>query len=455
MTAARARHRSRWASAAACLLSVSAAAAGGSAEGPGDVSFAAVRVAAQTRFEPVAYAALDGDQQRRYALGLAVFNTHWVAAGTAQAARIDGVGPLHNAPSCDACHNSGARGRGPEGDGALPIGLVIAVSPAGSAGPHPRYGHVLNPSGLDRVPAEAQLRVRYRMLEGRYPDGARWQLRDPRYLVEAPGYGALADDTVLKPRLAPALFGAGLLERVPVDWLRRREARNAERTDGVRGRIAWREFDGRKMPGRFDWQGDAVSVANQTGRAFAREMGLSNPLQPADDCTATQAACRKAASGGSPEVDPQLFAAVEAFQRWLAVPAVARDGGIEADGAALFTATGCADCHVPALPVEIDGAGPAQLPAYSDLLVHDLGSGLADRDLRGQAVPGAWRTAPLWGLGYAVQRGGALGLLHDGRARSVEEAILWHGGEAAAAQARFVASTPGQRALLLRWLETR
>ncbi|HWJ34635.1 MAG TPA: di-heme oxidoredictase family protein [Steroidobacteraceae bacterium] len=381
---------------------------------------------------PPAYAEVDTVEQARIDLGHAVFNTQWVPARTTNAARRDGLGPLFNASACDACHNEGAHGRGPSGDGAAPNALVIQleVRPRGSdqkSSGDPLYGHTLNTAAIDGFNPEGVVTIHYRELDGRYPDGATWHLRAPRYVLTELQRGPLAARTIIQPRLAPALFGVGLLEAVP-------------------GPAA-----------RFGWQSESTSVRDQTTKAFARDMGLTTSDRPADDCTAAEPECLAAPNGGTPEVSAELLDAVVEFQRTLAVPqppavpAAAR----RAPGR-LFDAVGCSACHravMPVVPSGVLGAKGAQTIApYTDLSLHDLGLRLADRDAAGRVVPSRWRTAPLWGMAYRLELEQEPTFLHDGRARSIEEAILWHDGEAATARQRFVHLTPERRAQLLNWI---
>ncbi len=183
-------------------------------------------------------------------------------------------------------------------------------------------------------------------------------------------------------------------------------------------------------------------------------MGLTSATHPRDDCVPAHATCMSAQSGGTPEVADELLAAVIAFQRRLALPASPPlTGDDERRGLQLFETTGCAVCHLPTLPVAgVDGI--ATIAAYSDLRRHALGAGLADRDAAGWREDSRWRTAPLWGLGHAL-RGPEPALLHDGRARSVEEALLWHGGEAAESRRRYQRLPAARRRYLLDWLSAR
>lgn len=412
--------------------------------------------------DPPFFLPLDEAQRARAELGHEVLNTQWVPAGTPHAERRDGVGPLFNAPSCDECHNEGAHGRGPASAGLAPFPLEVQLEepPAGPrAQPRcdPVYGCVFNTVALKGVRAEGQVLIQYREIVGHYADGSRWSLRAPSYRLVALGYGPLAPQTIIKPRIAPALFGAGLLEAVPVAAITGGEGSDpAHRALGV---PAWQWRAGARVLGRFGWQGTALSIRDQTARAFAREMGLTSSVIAADDCTASEMACLEQPNGGTPEVSNTLFDALIDFESWLAVPASPQKlAGQGQDESVLFARLGCAACHQPRLPVVLRGEDGRlihrTIAPYTDLRLHDLGPALADRNAAGAEVPSKWRTAPLWGLGYRLSRESMPTFLHDGRARSVSEAILWHGGEALGARRRFEALDSAQRQALLRWLGT-
>lgn len=402
--------------------------------------------------DPQPWRMLDAAAQAQFDLGHAVFNTSWLPAGGGPGRR-SGLGPVFDAASCDACHNSRRRGRGPLGDGPLPPDLVLQVATRGADGTvtpgHVRFGRLLNTAAIPGFAPEAQVEVRYAARPYRRPDGSTLSLHAPAYAVRMPA-GEAPPDLVLMPRMAPAVLGSGLLERVPEAAVLALAARQPA---AVRGTPAWVDTAQGRRLGRFGWQATQPDVAGQTAAAFAREMGLTNPLLAGDDCAAGDAACRAAPQGGTPEVAPDLFAAVVAFQQSEAMrrtpQAVARAAQLP-DAPRLFARIGCADCHRPRLPL----AGGGTLPAYTDLLLHDLGPDLADRDAAGRPLPSRWRTAPLWGMSTALEGQRPVRLLHDGRARSLEEAIAWHGGQAATARARFDALPVAQRQRLLDWLQT-
>jgi CxxC motif-containing protein (DUF1111 family) len=387
------------------------------------------RAVFEQRRDPVPVRSLDEATQEQFDLGQALYNTTWVTAGTPRAKRRDGLGPLFVAPSCDACHNNGARGRGPFRAGEPPGSFVMQLSGSDVAA----YGHVLNTSALKGFEPEGAITVAYVVREGRHADGSTWTLQQPRYHLTL-AHGPLDGRTVLRPRIGPALFGVGLLEGVPraeLDRIRRGQPRS------VRGLLP---------SGRFGWQALVPTIRAQTGLALSREMGLTSHEAPADDCAPVSRACAMAANGGHPEVNPAFLSAMVTFQRELAVPAP----GSAPLAKATFERIGCAGCHASKVRTVTDD-GLREIAPYSDLLVHDLGPGLADRRVDGQTVRTLWRTAPLWGLRHALELG-ELALLHDGRARSIEEAILWHGGQASPSRRAFLRLPSAERQRLLDWL---
>lgn len=378
---------------------------------------------------------LTGEAADAYELGHQVFNTSFLPAGTAGAGRRAGVGPLFNGASCDECHNEGAHGRGPMGDGPVPDALVVqlqgADEPVEDPAGDPVYGRTFNPVATPGFGAEGDVRVTYTLITHRYPDGSRAQLRVPSYTFGNLKYGPLAPHTLVKPRIAPPLFGDGLLERAQVQY-------------GPRG--------------RFGWQASALSVRDQTTRALSREMGLSSSDRPVDDCTPAETDCTGQTRVSPPEMSEELLQAVLSFEQWLSVPAPPASVLPDARGEKLFSRVGCSGCHQPRLPAALpEGRGTnriAQIAPYSDLKLHNLGMELADRDVSGVPHSSAWRTAPLWGLGYRLGRESKPTFLHDGRARSPEEAILWHDGEAAVVRQRFEHLSAADRAALLDFLHS-
>lgn len=400
-----------------------------------DVPEPAGRIVIADPRNPAPWTEVHPAARRDFDLGHTIFNSPWFPAGHPGGEPRDGLGPLLVQASCDGCHDNGARGRPPVAPGTLSNSFVMQLGGAPS-----RYGHVLNTLAIEGHQAEGRVHVALRPRTGRHADGQPWRLNEPRYTVVESALGPLPGDTILRPRIAPAVFGAGLLDGVPpatVESIRQAQPRR------VRGSVG----------GRFGWQADVPTLPDQTALAFAREMGVTSELQPRDDCTPAQQACLQAPHGGTPEASEQFFHAVNTFQFLLGVPARASiEPAADAAGARLFARTGCAACHVPQLVIPRD-SGALVIDPYSDLLLHDLGDGLADRTVGGRPVRSLWRTAPLWGIGHAL-RDGAIALLHDGRARSIEEAILWHEGQGDAARRNFMRLDAAARRQLLDWIAT-
>jgi CxxC motif-containing protein (DUF1111 family) len=397
--------------------------------------------------------------------GNGFFNQAWVQAPSSTEGR-DGLGPLFNARSCAACHFKDGRGRPPLADGEAFLGMLLRIGPPelgehGAPAPDPNYGGQLQPFSVLGVPAEGTPRVTYTEVQGEYADGKPYGLLVPEYAIAELAYGPLDPALRISPRVAPAMIGLGLLEAIP-------EARLLELADpedadenGTSGRInrVWDVVAGEMAVGRFGWKAEQPTVRQQSAGAFLGDMGLTTELFGEQDCTASEPACIEATSGGAPEVSPRLLERVAVYALLVAVPA--RTGATEPDvlrGRELFTDIGCASCHVPRHETgEIEGfpelSGQIVFP-YTDLLLHDLGEELSDGRPSFGAEGNEWRTPPLWGIGRYPVVNGHDRLLHDGRARGVAEAILWHGGEAEEARERFRTLPQADRASLVVFVES-
>ena len=247
----------------------------------------------------------------------------------------------------------------------------------------------------------------------------------------------------------------------------RRVAIETHRRRG-RGRMALARghTDARPYPGRFGWKAQSGSVREQSAEAFAGDIGISSPdiAAPHGDCTDAQPACLAMPDGvqddlGRGEATAQVMDLVTFYAENLAVPARrdVDDPGV-LRGKALFHRAGCPACHTPKFVTRRDAANPAHafqlIWPHSDFLLHDMGPGLADGQRVGVAGGTEWRTQPLWGIGLTAAVSGRTRFLHDGRARNLEEAILWHGGEAQAARDRYAGLDAADRAALIRFLES-
>jgi CxxC motif-containing protein (DUF1111 family) len=420
----------------------------------------------------------EGEQD--FKLGNGLFRKTWVSSPSSTQAS-DGLGPLFNARACQECHLKDGRGNPPVGDArAVSMFLRLSVPPKTEAEhaaladktllriPEPTYGGQFQNFAVPGVPAEGEMRIAYEEIPVALGGGETASLRKPTYSVTDLGFGPMADDVMFSPRVAPPMIGVGLLEQIhPGDILAHADPDDAD-GDGISGRpsIVRDRETGDLVLGRLGWKASVPDVKTQSAEAFSGDMGLSTPLVPAawGECTEAQVACREAPDGvqerlGPEEAPAQVLDLVAFYSRNLAVP-VRRDVDDPQvlAGKALFYEFGCASCHVPKYVTRRDAPQPEHrfqlIWPYSDLLLHDMGPGLADDAPVGDASGSEWRTAPLWGIGLTETVNGHTNFLHDGRARNLLEAVLWHGGEAEAAKDRVVDATPDERKALIRFLES-
>lgn len=419
------------------------------------------------------------EDQQRFLLGNGLFRKDWVTAPSSTVAS-DGLGPLFNARACQACHIKDGRGHAPlspEGSAtSLLVRLSVEPDPAQHrlielgvipAAPHPLLGLQLQDNAAAGLQPEGRIRIDYTEHDVELRGGETVSLRTPVLSVTATEPGVDFDRIMMSARIAPSMSGMGLLEAIhEADILALADPEDRD-GDGISGR-ANIVGDGRGglTLGRFGWKAVAPTVELQTAHAFSGDMGLSTPLLPDHwgDCTERQAACRAMPHGaqrryGEHEVPGELLELVTFYSRNLAVP-VRRDTDDPASlaGKDAFYAAGCTSCHVPKFVTSRNAVHPALrfqlIWPYTDLLLHDMGVGLADGRNEGQANGTEWRTPPLWGIGLARQVSPEAGFLHDGRARTLIEAILWHGGEAQHARDRFAEMEKGERDALVRFLES-
>lgn len=404
----------------------------------------------------------DGMGRMEYTLGQSIFERIWVSAPASTEA-ADGLGPLFNARSCVACHPAGARpqalvdDKGPVPSLLMRLGLVDGM-------PDPVYGVQLQNEGVAGVPAEGKLALAFETHEAALAEGSRLALRKPVATIEALGYGPLSPATRTGLRIGPAIHGIGPLDRIANDDILQAADPDDRDGDGISGRPAWLDQARTKL-GRFGWKAVQPDMIHQNAHAFMADLGLSSELFPESqgECTTGQQACRSAPSGASPqydnlEVSPLLMGVLDRFVAEAVLPAHGpqppADPSAIARGKEIFAAAGCQACHRESYDViwPADAKEPRRISPYSDLLLHDMGEGLAEELPEGAAQGAEWRTAPLWGLRWALDAKGEGALLHDGRARTLLEAILWHGGEGQAARDHVAGLSSDERAALVIFL---
>ena len=402
---------------------------------------------------------LDDASRALFQLGDGVFNRNWITAPATPQGN-DGLGPTFNALSCSGCHANNGRGAPPESPGDPFLALLFRLSIPGSdahggPNPDPSYGDQLEDQAILGVPAEGAPSLTYTEEPGTYADGEAYSLRAPTYAIGALAFGPLAPGEMVSPRIAPALVGAGLLQAIPEETLRALAAQNGGRVNEV-----WDTARATTAVGRFGWKANQPTVEQQTYAAFRGDIGITSSLYPAKNCPPAQTACAAAPpSMSQPNLGDLEGRAMVVHGMALAVPA-ARDVTAPAfvRGAALFESAGCGSCHVTKLTTGVVDGYPAlsnqTIRPFTDLLLHDLGPGLADGRPDYLAGGSEWRTPPLWGLGLLPAVNGHQMLLHDGRARGFAEAILWHGGQADAAKEAFRTMPKPDRDALVTFLQS-
>ncbi len=424
---------------------------------------------------------LDFKDQNLFLLGNGLFRKDWVSSPSSTQAS-DGLGPLFNARSCQGCHIKDGRGHAPmnENDNAVTMLMRLSIPPQNAEQqklleekralsiPEPTYGGQLQDFAVPGIPAEARIKVTYEDVTVALNGGESITLRKPTFELVEPAYGVFHKDMMFSPRVAPPMIGLGMLEAIHESDILAKADPDDKDEDGISGKPNW-VWDLEKSKivlGRFGWKAGQPTLKQQDAHAFSGDMGLSTPLLPSHygDCTVAQTDCLKMPHGAQPqygatEVTPESADLVDFYASNLAVPARRNVGDKDVlAGKKLFHDAGCASCHTPSYVTAKDAPHPAQrfqlIWPYTDMLLHDMGEELADNRPEGDANGREWRTPPLWGIGLTKVVSEEATFLHDGRARTILEAVLWHGGEAQKARDTVVNMHPQERAQLLKFLES-
>lgn len=415
-------------------------------------------------------------ESTRFAVGNSFFRRNWVEAPASTKAR-DGLGPYFIARSCGGCHTLDGRGRPPEVKGGRheqPVGLLMRLSVPGVADPHagvlpePNYGDQFNNAAAQGVRPEGEVTLRYQPVRGRFADGTPYTLQKPVYGFQKLGYGPMAANVLTSARVAPQLMGIGLLEAIAEADILQNAADQAASPGPIKGQPnrVWDAVAQKEMLGRFGWKANVASIAHQSASAFRGDIGITSVWAPGEGCTSVQKDCLQATSGGHGgafEIDQATLEDVVFYQAVLAPVARRKINDPQVrQGQALFAQAGCTSCHRPSYTTS-QGPNPSMssptlngqmIWPYTDLLLHDMGPRLADGRPDFAASASQWKTPPLWGVGLIHSVNGHTRLLHDGRADGVLEAVLWHGGEAQAAQQKVLSMSRAQRAALVKFVES-
>ncbi|PID42802.1 MAG: thiol oxidoreductase [Gammaproteobacteria bacterium] len=424
------------------------------------------------------------EERLSFVIGKSLFEKLWVSSPSSTTAS-DGLGPLFNARACSSCHVRNGRGRPvrPDRPNQMATSMMIRLSipaqtrqqkadlAAGIIGvvPEPTYGSQIQDVAIQGVMAEGQVAVSYTEMPVRFGEATQnpVTLRVPEYTITQLNYGPLPDDIQMSPRIAPPMIGLGLLAAISEADILDREDPDDKDRDGISGR-ANRVWDRQRQKtgiGRFGWKASHPTLLQQNNAALFADIGISSPMFPAGagECTARQRVCQSLPNGNSPHLDNaeashEIVNLIEFYTRNIAVPARRNRTSPEVlDGEASFKKIGCESCHTASyrMPDNTSAARPKQVIwPYTDLLLHDMGEGLADHRPEFQASGREWRTPPLWGIGLTQVVSRHTRFLHDGRARNLQEAILWHGGEAQASKTGYMELPKEKRNNLITFLES-
>lgn len=407
---------------------------------------------------------LTADEETDFGVGNSLFRQSWVSAPSSTTAR-DGLGPFYNATSCSNCHFKDGRGRPPAYDGEFGKGLLLRLSinsadTFGATYGDPVYGHQLQDSAIIGPIVKGQVGITYQTLTETFDDGTTANLQKPIYRIDNLGYGALAAGLKISPRVANQIIGLGLLEAVPQETLLAFADEFDTNGNGISGRANYvydADSNSLKM-GRFGWKANQPSVRQQVAAAFSGDMGITSSMYPNENCP-PGVDCNTIPNGGTPEIVDANFNRVVVYSQTLSVPMRRNynDSNV-LNGKKIFSDINCAACHIPKMQTgnnyAIAGLRNQTIRPYTDLLLHDMGDGLADNAPDFLATGSEWRTPALWGIGLVQTVNKHTRFLHDGRARNITEAILWHGGEALQAKNNFKKLSAKDRDDLLSFLNS-
>lgn len=400
---------------------------------------------------------LTGARLAHHELGDSLFAAGFIDGATGMAPNV-GLGPLFNNTSCFACHELNGRGQPPVVPRAF-RGMLFRLSipafvPDGPPAPVPGYGGQLQNRAIVGTTPEGTVDITYERVSGQFADGSTYELQRPVYQLAAT-YAPLPPNVLMSPRIAPQIVGLGLLESVPDAEVLVRADESDRDGDGISGKanvVSGGITTGRQL-GRFGHKASTASLLIQAATAYNEDVGITSPALPIENCAAQLPIC----AAHAPDVTSEHLNAVVFYTRTLAVPARRdiHDPDVRR-GAELFASARCSACHAPTLRTGARALEPElanlTIHPYSDLLLHDMGPELADGRPDFRASGSEWRTPPLWGIGLSAFVAGHTRFLHDGRARNLEEAVLWHGGEALAAREVYRRLTKTERDALLRFL---
>jgi len=362
-----------------------------------------------------------------------------------------GLGPLFNNVSCESCHVKNGRGQPVFGNtGLRSHGLVRVSDPGGTplvpGGNRPveGLGEQIQDHATFGFEPEAEVLLSWEEVPDTYPDGTPYSLRRPILDVILSNGEPLPDHIETSIRLPQPVIGLGLLEAVAEETILERSDPDDADGDGISGRpnMVWNSVTARAEMGRFGHKATSHNLREQAVKAYLEDMGVSSPDMPGEDPV--------------PDIDEETVELTTFYTQTLAVPLrLDTDDPDVPAGERIFNDIGCEQCHRSVVRTgvhELPELSDQVIQPFTDMLLHDMGEGLADNRPDHSATGTEWRTAPLWAIGLTRTVSGVQNFLHDGRARTLEEAILWHDGEARSAKESFMGLTKTEREKLIKFL---
>ena len=407
---------------------------------------------------------LTDEDYDKFMLGKSFFTIPWVEAPSVTTAR-DGLGPLFNANSCISCHPSNGRGVLFNKDGFVSRSLIAKLSIKSNDlkehkeslkykgfVPNGIYGEQLSINAIHGIDFEGKIKVDFEELDITFPDGEKQVLLKPKYSLENLNYGVISNDTNISYRLASTLNGVGLIELILDNDILKNVDENDSNRDGISGKAnyVYSNITKKEELGKYTWKAGVYSLKEQIASAAHNDMGLTTSIFPYENCTSVQKECNNAPKARNKiDLPDERLDAITFYLKNLKAysPKITNE---YKEGLEIFEQISCAKCHISSFETK---KGFKVYP-YSDFLLHDMGEELSDGKVEFMALAQEWRTAPLWGLALHKKINKEKPrLLHDGRARSFQEAILWHGGEALNSKENYMNLPKEKREKLLKFLE--
>ncbi len=356
---------------------------------------------------------------------------------SAPAPKFPGLGTIYNNNSCFNCHINDGRGK-PIIANEPTVSMLMRISipgtgPHGGPNPVPGFGEQLQDKAVFGYQPEAKVSVSWFEKTVYFTDGDSLSLRYPQWQLNN-AYIPLPAGMMMSARIAPPVHGLGLLEMISDENILALEDVQDKNNDGISGKAnhTWDEQSKKIRLGRFGWKAEAPTLIQQVAGAYREDMGITSYVIPTENSTGQM---QYDGLNDEKEVPDSVFDAVVFYVKTLAVPARRKVTDAEVKrGENIFRQAKCSSCHIPAFRTKTDVTFPEGsnliIRPYTDLLLHDMGPDLSDNRPSYQAEGREWRTPPLWGIGLTKLVNGHSNFLHDGRARSLLEAVMWHGGEA-------------------------